>query len=152
MSNIFDTGANTMSSLSYQQKSLYAALVVNVAVFLPYFVYIHTPHVTVNGIAATITVLVVAQAIFQAILAALTRNRLKDERDNLIRLRGYRAGYLTILGFMILGMAALWIHTTLGQINPAHMSIHFLSVFFAVIMIAELVKTISQLFAYRRSL
>jgi hypothetical protein len=77
---------------------------------------------------------------------------LKDERDRLIRLRGYRAAYFTITSLMVLGMGMLWVHSSLGQINPAHMAMHFLSVFFAVLMLAEVVKTVVQLVAYRRTL
>ena len=53
---------------------------------------------------------------------------------------------------MVFGMAALWLHSSLGQLNPAHMALHFLSVFFAVLMLAEVVKTVTQLIAYRRPL
>ena len=142
-----------MASLSYQEKSLYGELFADAAVFFPYFVYIHKPQqLTIGFIAGAIAILIVAHIVLQAIIALATRNRLTDERDRLIRLRGYRAGYFTILGIMFFGMSALWIHTTLGQINPAHMALHFLSVFFAVLMLAELVKTITQLIAYRRPL
>jgi len=151
MSNIFDMEP-PMPSLSYREKSLYGELLADLAVFLPYFVYIHLHNPTVAFIAATITILIVIQIVIQAIIAIATRNRLKDERDRLIRLRGYRAGYITIVAFMLFGMAALWLHATLGQLNPAHMALHFLSVFFAVLILAELVKTIVQLIAYRRPL
>jgi len=53
---------------------------------------------------------------------------------------------------MLLGMCGLWMHTMLGQINPAHMALHFLSVFFGVLIFAEVVKTIVQIVAYRRPL
>jgi hypothetical protein len=143
-----------MPSLSYQEKSLYGELLADLAVFLPYFVYMHLHNatLTVSIIAASITILIAIQIVLQIVIAAFTRNRLKDERDRLIRLRGYRAGYFTIIGVMLFGMGALWVHTTLGQINPAHMALHFLTVFFAVLMIAEIVKTIAQLIAYRRPL
>jgi uncharacterized membrane protein len=141
-----------MPSLSYQEKSLYGEFLADAAVFLPYFVLIHRPQqLTVSLIAGYILVLIVAQIVLQAIIAILTRNRLTDERDRLIRLRGYRAGYFTVIGFMTVGVAALWLHTALGQLNPAHLALHFLSVFFAVLMLAELVKTATQLIAYRRS-
>jgi hypothetical protein len=146
------TWSGCNASLSYQEKSLYGELLANLAVFVPYFVYIHTHHPTVAYIAATITILITVQIVLQALIAAFTRNRLKDERDRLIRLRGYRAGYFTIISLMMFGMAALWLHTSLGQINPAHMALHFLSVFFAVLILAELVKTITQLIAYRRTI
>jgi uncharacterized membrane protein len=143
-----------MPSLSYQEKSLYGELLADLAVFLPYFVYMHLHNatLTVSIIAASITILIAIQIVLQIVIAAFTRNRLKDERDRLIRLRGYRAGYFTIIGVMLFGMGALWMHTTLGQINPAHMALHFLTVFFAVLMIAEIVKTVAQLIAYRRPL
>jgi hypothetical protein len=141
-----------MPSLSYQEKSLYGELIADAVVFVPYFVLIHTGYPTLNMIAAAITLLIVAQIVLQSIIAIATRNRLKDERDRLIRLRGYRAAYVTVIGFMLLGMGALWMHSALGQLNPAHMALHVLSVFFAVLMLAELVKTITQLIAYRRSL
>ena len=141
-----------MPSLSYQEKSLYGEFLVDLAVFVPYFIYIHTHHPTVAFIAATICILIVVQIFLRAVIAMATRNRLKDERDRLIRLRGYRAGYFTITSLMFFGMGALWVHTTLGQINPAHMALHFVSVFVAVLMLAEVVKTITQIVAYRRPL
>jgi hypothetical protein len=103
-------------------------------------------------IAGAITVLIAAQIVLQSIIALATRNRLKDERDRVIRLRGYRAGYLTVVTIMVLGMGMLWVHSALGQLNPNHMALHFLSVFFAVLILAELVKTVTQLLAYRRPL
>ena len=141
-----------MPSLSYQEKSLYGELLANLAVFLPYFVYIHQHHPTMSGIAAAVSLLILIHVVLHAIIAIASRSRLKDERDRLIRLRGYRAGYFTIVGLMLFGTAAIWFHSTLGQINPAHMALHFFSVFIAVLMLAEIVKTIVQLVAYRRPL
>jgi hypothetical protein len=142
-----------MPSLSYQEKSLYGELLADLAVFVPYFIFIHTPQqLTVSFIAGAIVVLILARVLLQAVIAMVTRNRLQDERDRLIRLRGYRAGYLTILGEMLFGTAALWLHTMLGQLNPAHMALHFFSVFVAILMLAEVVKTVTQIIAYRRPL
>jgi len=143
-----------MPSLSYQEKSLYGELVADLAVFVPYFIIMHTHQatLTVSFIAASITILIAAQIFLQAVIAAFTRNRLKDERDRLIRLRGYRAGYITIVTIMLILMSMLWVHSSLKQITPAHMALHFLTVFFAVLMLAEIVKTITQLAAYRRPL
>ncbi len=141
-----------MPSLSYQEKSLYGELLADAAVFVPYFVLLHTQRPTINMIAGALTLLIVAQIVLQSVIAIATRNRLKDERDRLIRLRGYRAAYVTVVAFMLTGMGGLWLHTALGQLNPAHMALHFLSVFFAVLILAELVKTATQLIAYRRPL
>jgi hypothetical protein len=142
-----------MGSLSYQEKSLYGELVADAAVFLPYFVLIHRPQqLTVGLIAGYILVLIVAQIVLQTIIAIVTRDRRTDERDRLVRLRGYRAAYFTVVGAMTLGMAALWVHSMAGELPLGHMALHFLSVFFAVLMLAEIVKTVTQLVAYRRSI
>ena len=141
-----------MLSLSYREKSLYGELLADLAVFVPYFIYIHMHHPTMGVIAAAITLLILARILLQAVIALATRNRLKDERDRLIRLRGYRVGYLTIVGLMLLGTGMIWLHTSRGDINPTHMALHFFSVFIAVLMLAEVVKTIVQLVAYRRPL
>jgi hypothetical protein len=142
-----------MVSLSYQEKSLYGELVADAAVFLPYFVLIHRPQqLTVGLIAGYILILIVAQIVLQTIIAIATRDRRTDERDRLIRLRGYRAAYVTVVGAMVLGMAALWLHSAAGELPLGHMALHFLSVFFAVLMLAEIVKTVTQIIAYRRSI
>jgi hypothetical protein len=141
-----------MSSLSYQERSLYGELLADLAVFVPYFILIHTGHPSIAFIAGSITILIVAQIVLQSIIAIATRNRLKDERDRLIVLRGYRAGYFTVVSLMLVGMGLLWMHSMHDQLNAGHMGLHFLSVFFAVLMLAELAKTVAQLIAYRRPL
>jgi len=141
-----------MSSLSYQEKSLYGALIADLAVFVPYLHFIHQRQPPLNAIITAVTILKVANIVLQSVIAALTRNRLTDERDRLIRLRGYRAGYFTVVGLMLLGMAMLWVHTSLGQMQPSHMALHFLSVFYAILILAEVVKTVTQLVAYRRAI
>jgi hypothetical protein len=140
-----------MASLSYQEKSLYGELLADLVVFVPYFVLLHTERPTVGMIAGAVVLLIVLNVLLQTGIAVATRNRLKDERDRLIRLKGYRAGYVTVVSLMVLGMAALWTHSMLGQIDPSRMALHFLSVFFAVLMLAEVVKTVAQLSAYRRA-
>ena len=139
-----------MPSLSYQEKSLYGSLAAELIVYGPYF-FVPLQN-SVNKVAGMIFSIIVLQILLQSIIALATRNRMKDERDRLIVLYGYRAGYVTVIALMMLGMAALWLHTTLGQLNPAHLAMHFLSVFFAVLMLAEIVKTLTQIVAYRRPL
>jgi uncharacterized membrane protein len=147
------TWRDARPSLSYQERSLYGALAANLAVFVPYFVLIHKdPQPSLGLSAGAITLMILAQIVVQSVIAIATRNRLTDERDRLIVLRGYRAAYITVISVMLFGMAALWVHTALGQINPAHMALHFLSVFFGTLMLAEIVKTITQIAAYRRPL
>jgi hypothetical protein len=81
------------TSLSYREKSLYASLAAELFVYGPYF-FLHQQN-SVNKVAGMIIAIIVLQIILQSVIAALTRNRVTDERDRLIELRGYRAGYLT---------------------------------------------------------
>ena len=141
-----------MASLSYREKTLYASLVAEILVYGPYF-FLHQQN-SVNKVAGMIIAIIVLQVVLQLIIAAFTRNRVTDERDRLIELRGYRAGYLVIATLMVVGLAMLWFHATMGQIhidNPK-VGLHFLSVFFGLLVIADITKTATQIVAYRRSL
>lgn len=151
MSNKFDTGASHMS-LSYREKSLYASLVAELVVYGPYF-FLHRQN-SVNKVAGMIVAIIVLQIVLQSIIAAATRNRTTDERDRLIELRGYRAGYLMLVSLMVLGLGLLWVHAVMGRF-PIHnpwVALHFLNVFFGMVVIADITKTVAQIVAYKRGL
>jgi hypothetical protein len=140
------------TGFSYREKSLYASLLTEVCVYGPYF-FLHQ-HNSVNKVAGMIIAIIVLQAIFQSVIAAFTRNRITDERDRLIELRGYRAGYLTVASLMVLGLGMLWFHATVGHLsldNPM-IGLHFLSVFFGMLVVADITKTATQIVAYRRAI
>jgi hypothetical protein len=141
-----------MPTLSYQEKSLYGSLVAELLVYGPYF-FLHRQN-TVNKVAGMIVGIILLQIILQSIIAALTRNRIRDERDRTIQLRGYRAGYLTLASLMVVGLGMLWFHATFGQIHieGRMVGLHFLSVFFGMLVIADIVKTATQIVAYRRAI
>ena len=101
-----------VTSLSYREKTLYASLAAELFVYGPYF-FLHQQN-SVNNVAGMIIAIIVLQVILQSVIAALTRNRITDERDRLIELRGYRAGYLTLASLMVIGLGMLWFHTTVG--------------------------------------
>jgi hypothetical protein len=153
MSNIFDIGEMTMAiSLSYREKTLYASLAAELVVYGPYF-FLHQQN-SVNKVAGMIIAIIVLQIILQSIIAAFTRNRITDERDRLIELRGYRAGYLVLATLMVVGLGLLWLHTTIGglEIDSRRMGLHFLSVFFGMLVIADITKTATQIAAYWKAL
>jgi hypothetical protein len=141
-----------MTSLSYREKTLYASLAVELLVYGPYF-FLHRQN-SVNKVAGMIIAIIVLQTILQSVIAALTRNRVTDERDRLIELRGYRAGYLTIASLMVVGLGMLWFHARVGHLpmDGRMMGLHFLSVFFGMLVIADITKTATQIVAYRRAL
>ena len=140
------------TSLSYREKSLYASLAAEIVVYGPYF-FLHQQN-SVNKVAGMILAIIVLQVILQSIIAAVTRNRVTDERDHLIELRGYRAGYLTIASLMVLGLGLLWFHAAFGhlRLDSRMAGLHFLSVFFGMLVIADITKTATQIVSYRRAL
>lgn len=140
------------SGLSYREKSLYASLIAELIVYGPYFIHHHQQGL--NTVAGMIVGIIVLQIIAQSAIAAFTRNRITDERDHLIELRGYRAGYLTIASLMVFGLGMLWFHAAAGHLHLDNrvMGIHFLNVFFAMLVISDITKTVTQIVAYRRAL
>jgi hypothetical protein len=74
------------TSLSYREKSLYASLAAELVVYGPYF-FLHQQN-SVNKVAGMIVAIIVLEIILQSVIAAVTRNRVTDERDRLIELRG----------------------------------------------------------------
>jgi len=141
-----------MSTLSYQERSLYGTLAADLIVYVPYFVYvIHHPN-TLSRIVGTILLLVVAQIVLQAGIAIATRNRVTDERDRQIAGLGYRNAYIALVSMIVIGMGLLWVHDAAGTLNPNHMGLHFLNVFLGMTVISEIVKIVTQLVAYRRTI
>ena len=144
-----------MGGLSYQERTLWGSLVAELVVYLPYFfLNLHRAN-SVNKVAGTIFAIIVLQIILQSIIAAVTRHRMTDERDKLIQLRGYRAGYITLASLMVIGLGMLWFHTLVGHNFPIHagfVGLHFLNVFFGMLVISDIVKTVTQIVAYRRPL
>jgi hypothetical protein len=139
-------------ALSYREKSLYASLLAELLVYGPYF-FLHQQN-SVNKVAGMIVAIIVLQVVLQLVIAAVTRNRTTDERDRVIELRGYRAGYRTIATLMVVGLALLWFHATFGNLslNSGKVGLHFLSVFFGMLVIADIAKTATQIVSYRRAL
>ncbi|HEX4758702.1 MAG TPA: hypothetical protein VH308_11995 [Terracidiphilus sp.] len=139
-------------SISYREKTLYASLAAELFVYGPYF-FLHQEN-SVNKVVGMIIAIILLQIILQLVIAALTRNRVTDERDRLIELRGYRAGYLVIASLMVIGLGMLWFHATMGhlRLESRMVGLHFLSVFFGMLVIADITKTATQIVAYRRTL
>lgn len=140
------------TSLSYREKTLYASLAAELVVYGPYF-FLHQQN-SVNKVAGMIVGIIVLQIILQSLIAGLTRNRVTDERDRLIELRGYRAGYLALATLMVLGLGMLWFHTIVGhlELDSRMVGLHFLSVFFGMLVLADITKTATQIVAYRKPL
>jgi hypothetical protein len=141
-----------MSTLSYQEKSLYGTLAADLLVYIPYFLYVMHPPSTLTHIVGTIILLIIAHILLQSIIAIASRHRITDERDRQIAGLGYRNAYVALVSMILFGMCLLWVHAVHGLVNPNHMGLHFLSVFLGMVVISEIIKTVTQLVAYRRSI
>ena len=141
-----------MSTLSYQEKSLYGILAVDLLIYVPYSIYLAHHPTTLGNIVGTIVLLIVAHILMQVIVALATRNRITDERDRLIAGRGYRNAYFALVTMILTGMCLLWLHTVHGELPINRMGLHFLSVFLGMVVLSEIVKIVTQLIAYRRSI
>ncbi len=141
-----------MATLSYREKTLYASLIAELIVYGSY-VFLHNQN-SVQKVAGMIAAIIVLQVLLQLLIALFTRNRVTDERDRLIELRGYRVGYLTFATLMVLGLAMLWFHAEAHQMNLEgyQIGLHFLSVFFGMLIIADITKTATQIVSYRKAL
>jgi hypothetical protein len=141
-----------MPGLSYREKTLYASLVAELVLYTTFLV-LHGQG-SLDQVAGLIGAIIALQIVLQLLIAAMTRNRMTDERDRLIELRGYRAGYLTLASLMVVGLGLLWFHATMGHL-PLHnpwIGMHFLNVFFGMLVISDIVKTMAQIVSYRRAL
>ncbi len=140
------------TDFSYRERSLVASLLVEIVVYGPYF-FFHQEN-SLNKVVGMIVSIIVLQIILQSVIAALTRNRITDERDRIIELRGYRAGYLVLASLMVLGLGMLWFHATVGhfQLDSRMVGLHFLSVFFGMLVVADITKTATQIVTYRKAM
>ncbi len=141
---------NHSDRLTYQEKSLWGLLVVDIAVYALYLLNSPEPN-SLGHIAGALFALIVGSIITQTAIAVRASNHLQDERDELIRLRGYRAGYNAYVSFVVIGLGVLWMHTLVGHLHTERMAIHFLSVMFGMLVLADVVRIVTQLIAYRRA-
>lgn len=148
----YNGGIAIVTNLSYREKTLYASLAAELVVYGPYF-FLHQQN-SVNKVAGMIISIIVLQIILQSLIAALTRSRITDERDKLIELRGYRSGYLVLASLMVVGLGMLWFHATVGNLplDSGMIGLHFLSVFFGMLVLSDITKTVTQIVAYRKAL
>lgn len=141
-----------MPGLSYREKTLYASLLAELLLYGSFLV-LHGQG-TLNQVVGIIAAIILARIVVQLVIAGLTRNRTTDERDKLIELRGYRTGYVTLAFLMVLGLGMLWFHATVGHLtlDNHRMGLHFLNVFFGMLVISDITRTIAQILSYRRAL
>jgi hypothetical protein len=118
-------------NLSYQEKSIWGSLVATLLVYGRYFA--SGAH---GGLVGTIIVLVVIQIVCQIAIAVADKPQPKDERDRLIDAKAYRTAYLILVTGIILCMNIVAAPTVNAML--------------LALVAAETVKSVTQLYYYRR--
>jgi hypothetical protein len=149
-----------MPNMSYQEKSILGSLTAMLVVYGYYFAGIlrgnHGGEFggrTMGRLIWAVIVLVVIEIVYHIVLALETGAEPKDERDILIESKAYRNAYFFLASGVFLSIAAV-ILGNLSREAPTITITPFATVnlvlFFMVI--AEIVKYLTQLFYYRQGL
>jgi hypothetical protein len=136
--------------MNYQERTLYGTLVADLTVYL---LYLRHParNNSLGWIVGAVFALIIVQIVVQATIHGRSRDHLQDERDALISLRGYRAGYFAFATCIVMGLGLLWLHVAFDHLDASRMAIHFLSVMFGMLVVSDVVRVLAQIIDYRRA-
>lgn len=134
-------------NLTFQEKSLWLMFVAIAVIYGGYFFAVlppgspdvHAGHVVL--FAGTVASLLIIAAVGHAVIAAMRKPEMQDERDQIIALKGTRNGSF------VLGTGVFVSIITALVVDGNFWSTHVL---FAALVLSELVEIGSQLFLYRR--
>ena len=145
--------------LSYQEKSILGSLLAMAVVYSIYFAGTlrDLGRSDFNGsslgrLIATVIAIIVIEIVYHIVLAVEGGVERKDERDILIECKAYRNAYLTLATgaglvltyFIVVGLAGA-AHIPLTPFLAVNLVLLFM-------VLAELTKSLTQLFYYRRGL
>jgi hypothetical protein len=148
--------------LSYQEKSILGSLLALVVVYGYYFAAVlrdaSRPEfngASVGRLVLAVIAIIVIEIAYHIVLALESKPEPKDERDILIECKAYRNAYFLLAtgAFLVIGcviMAGLARDVAPTRIIVTPVITVNLVLFFMVL--AELVKFLTQLFYYRRGL
>jgi uncharacterized membrane protein (DUF485 family) len=139
-------------NLSYQEKSIWASLIITSLMFIYYFSRVlaviadpEIPETTLISVfIAVITVTVLAQIVIQSIMAIIYRDEVKDsgdERENLIRLKATSISHYVLI-------SGVWIACVSFYLNPS--ALMLMNVFIVFFVVSEIVGFVTQLIYYQR--
>ncbi len=120
--------------MSYREKSVWGSLIGVMAVYGWYFAM--PP--SAGRLILAVILLVAVEVIYHVALALKTKPEAKDERDRTIEAKGYRNAYLALVSGVI---APIFIPL------PAAMAAQIVLL---ALVVSEVVKSVTQLYCYRR--
>src|SRR5271166_2659018 len=145
--------------LSYQEKSILGSLLAMVVVYGYYFAAVlrdaSRPEFNLGRLMLAVIAIIVIEIVYHIVLALESKPEPKDERDLLIECRAYRNPYFLLATGAFLVIACFIMAGLARDAAPTRISVTpFITVnlvlFFLVL--AELMKFLTQLFYYRRGL
>lgn len=144
--------------LSYQEKSILGSLLAMVVVYGYYFAATlrNIGREDVGGslgrLIFAVTAIVVIEIVYHIVLGIEGGVERKDERDILIECKAYRNGYFTLATGVFL-VISYFIAASFARSTSTHLPLTpYLAVNLVLLfwIIAELTKSLTQLFYYRR--
>jgi hypothetical protein len=138
-------------NLSYREKSIWGSLATTLVVYGYYFatVFSGTRPSEFNGtgvvrLMSAVSVIVLIEVVYHIVIALTSKVEPKDERDVLIEGKAYRNAYFLLVAdlFMLMGTIVLIGLTPFLTVN----------LMFLCAVVAEIVKSLTQLFFYRRGI
>lgn len=133
--------------LTFHEKSLWLMFIAISAIYGTYFALVlppGSPDVHAGQVvvfAGTVVSLIIVAAVGHAVIAAMRKPEMQDERDQIIALKGTRNGAF------VLGTGVFVSIVTALVVDGNFWSTHVL---FAFLVLSELVEIASQLVLYRR--
>jgi len=145
--------------LSYQEKSILGSLITIVVVYGYYFAAVlrdaGQPEFNLGRLVLAVIAIIVIEIVYHIVLAIEQKPEPKDERDILIASKDYRNAYFLLATGAFLVIACVVMAGLARDAAPTRIIVTpFITVnlvlFFMVL--AELMKFLTQLFYYRRGL
>ena len=139
-------------NLSYQEKSIWASLIITSIMFIYYFSrvlgVIENPDLPESSLISVfigvITVTIFAQIVIQSIMAIIYSDEVKDggdERESLIRLKETSISHYVLI-------SGVWIACMSFYLNPS--ALMLMNVFIVFFVVSEIVGFVAQLIYYQR--
>jgi len=148
--------------LSYQEKSILGSLLAMVVVYGYYFASVlrdlGRPEFdggSIGRLVLAVIAIIVIEIAYQIVLAIESKAEPKDERDILIECKAYRNAYFLLATGAALVIACVIVAALARDAAPTRIIVTpFLTVNLVLLamVLAELVKFLTQLFYYRRGL
>jgi hypothetical protein len=145
--------------LSYQEKSILGSLLAMVVVYGYYFAAVlrdaSRPEFNVGRLVLAVIAIIVIEIVYHIVLALESKPEPKDERDVLIECKAYRNAYFLLATGAFLVIFCVIMAGLARDAAPTRLIVTpfiIVNLVLLFMVLAELMKFLTQLFYYRRGL